>query len=394
MIAGTAIGAGMIALPMTLAKLGTIATLGLISVTWMIVYYSALLGTELTIRRGESLTLSEIARRISGRGAEMIAIGCIMTLSYALLAAYLYGGSSITHTLFKVTVEQEVPLPLILKMAAALLCLFLTLGIKWIDYINRLLFFTLIGLLIGTIGGLGVDLEIKTLPSMTTTLVEMKTWTVAIPVIFTSFGFQMMIPAISGYLNRDAIQIRRAFFWGSLIPVVVYLTWTMTTLGTLTTKAPALFDEIIATNVEVGDFVQMVSKAASWSHLQLLVWGVSFFAIVTSALGVALGLVDIWQKLLPGSTYRCWQRLGAALITVAPPFAIALLTPGAFIKALGFAGMILVIIAIILPTYLIFKDRTCVEATCYRICQSPFIRWLGATFALGLIICELYNMLG
>jgi tyrosine-specific transport protein len=43
MIAGTAIGAGMIALPMTLAKLGLIETLVLMLITWLVVYYSALL---------------------------------------------------------------------------------------------------------------------------------------------------------------------------------------------------------------------------------------------------------------------------------------------------------------------------------------------------------------
>ena len=78
MIAGTAIGAGMIALPMTLAKLGVLGSLALMIATWLAVYYSALIGCELTIRVKNSLSLSEIAKQLSGSGAASVALGCVM----------------------------------------------------------------------------------------------------------------------------------------------------------------------------------------------------------------------------------------------------------------------------------------------------------------------------
>jgi tyrosine-specific transport protein len=394
MVAGTAIGAGMIALPMTLAKLGFLATGGLMAITWLIVYYSALLGTELTLRVGENVTLSEIARRLSGRGAEILAIGCIMILSYALLAAYLYGGSSISNSLLLATLGRTIPLAFLIKAAALFLLIVLTLGIRWIDYLNRLMFFALIGLLIVTIVGLSQGINLATIPPLTPQTFNLATWTIALPIIFTSFGFQMMIPAISGYLNRDSIRIKRAFFWGSLIPVVVYLTWTLSTLGTLTTNHSSLFDKVVSESIDVGEFVQMLSATTTWDHLQLLIWGVSFFAIITSAFGVALGLIDVWQKLLP-TTIKGWPRqMIIAFITVIPPFSSALLTPGAFIKALGFAGMILVVIAIILPTYLIYKSDQEKGLSFYAFPNNHLVRLLGFAFAIGLIGCELFNMIG
>lgn len=393
MVAGTAIGAGMIALPMTLAKLGFLATGGLMAITWLVVYYSALLGTELTLRVGDNFTLSEIARRLSGRGAEMLALGCVMILSYALLAAYLYGGSSISTSLIQATLDQTIPIPSLIKGAALLLFIVLTLGMRWIDYINRLMFFALIGLLIATIVGLSQGINIATIPAATSETFNGSTWTLALPIIFTSFGFQMMIPAISGYLNRDVISIKRAFFWGSLIPVGVYVTWTLATLGTLTTHQPSLFQKVVSETVEVGEFVQMLSTTTTWHPLHRLVWSVSFFAIITSAFGVALGLVDLWQKLLP-LTLKGWPRkMIAALITVIPPFSSALLTPGAFIKALGFAGMILVVIAIILPTYLIYKSDQEKTLSSYALTNSHCIRLLCLAFAIGLVGCELFNMM-
>jgi tyrosine-specific transport protein len=392
MVAGTAIGAGMIALPMALAKLGLVSMIALMVVTWIIVYYSALLGTELTLRLGKNLTLSEVSRQISGRGAEGIAMGCVVILSYALIAAYLYGGSSVVQALIAATTEKNVSLSSLLMGAALFYFIVLTLGIKWIDYVNRLMFFALIGFLGVTIVGLGSHVQVLTIPSMTETLVDPATWTLAIPVIFTSFGFQMMIPALSGYLNRDALQIKRAFFWGSLIPAAVYLAWTLTTLGTLTTNQPQLFQNIILGNVEVGEFVKMLSVTTAWHHLQVFVWAVSFFAIATSAFGVGLGLIDSWDKVLPSQLVGRNRQVFAAFITMVPSFGVALLIPGAFIKALSFAGMILVVIALILPTYLIYKSDRPQHRPAYPILQSPFVRWVCLLFAMGVVGCEVFNM--
>lgn len=393
MIAGTAIGAGMIALPMTLAKLGLVATIALMAVTWLVVYYSALLGTELTSRIGINLSLNEISKYLGGRTAELIAIGCIMVLSYALLAAYLYGGSSISASLIDGLIHKAIPVGKILKIATLSLLVVLTLSIKWIDYINRAMFFSLIGLLLATILGLSTTVNMSTLPLETEMTRNLSTWTVAIPIIFTSFGFQMMIPAISSYLDREPKQIRNAFFWGSLIPVIIYVSWTIATLGTLSTQQPGLFQQIITGSIDVGQFVNMLSTTTTLNHLQILVWSVSIFAIITSAFGVALGLIDLWEKLLPVSIGGRLRKKFVALITVIPPFIIALLTPGAFIKALGFAGMILVVIAIILPTYLIYKSDALQGARSYKIIQSHFVRMCGLIFAIGLIVCELINMI-
>ena len=392
MIAGTAIGAGMIALPMTLAKLGVVGSLSLMAVTWFIVYYSALIGTELTFRVKHSMSLNEIARILSGWGASSIAMGCVMILSYALIAAYLYGGSSITFAVLNGIWGIEIEQNQIVQIFAFFMFVVLVLGIKWVDYLNRLMFFALIGILLVTIVGLGWSVNIKSLPLLTDKTFEISTWTVAIPIIFTSFGFQMMIPAMSGYLNRDVTLIKKAFFWGSLIPVGVYLAWTLSTLGTLTTHTMTLFDRVVTTPVDVGEFVGLLSETASWAHLQLFVWGVSIFAIITSAFGVALGLIDLWQRVLSERFNGASLRSITAGISIIPSLLIALLTPGAFIKALGVAGMILVVIAIVLPIYLLFKSDHKVPEYAYKITQSKSLRLVVLTFALGLIGCEVGNL--
>lgn len=391
MIAGTAIGAGMIALPMTLAKLGVLGSLILMVGTWFLVYYSAMIGSELTLRVKENLSLNEIAQRLSGKGAAAIAMLCVMVLSYALIAAYLYGGSSITASICESVWGKSPDQQSIIQYFSGGMILILVLGITWVDYINRLMFFALIGILGITIIGLGLMVDVQTLPLITTKTPDLSSWTVAIPVIFTSFGFQMMIPAMSGYLNRDRNLLKKAFLWGSLIPVIIYLAWTLSTLGTLTTHNLNLFDQVVGGTIDVGEFVQMLSKSTSWHHLHNFIWGVSFFAIITSAFGVALGLIDVWQRLLISKFQGVLLRIIAACLTIIPSLIIALLTPGAFIKALGFAGMILVVIAIVLPTYLLFKSDNKTKIH-FRVTQHKGLRVLVLVFAVGLIACEIWNL--
>lgn len=52
-----------------------------------------------------------------------------------------------------------------------------------------------------------------------------------------------------------------------------------------------------------------------------------------------------------------WKNALASLITIIPPYITTLLLPNAFITVLGFAGMILVVIAVLLPAYLCFKQK-------------------------------------
>lgn len=392
MIAGTAIGAGMIALPMTLAKLGVLGSLTLMLGTWLVIYYSALIGSELTLRVKENLSLNEIAHRLSGKGSAFAAMACVMILSYALIAAYLYGGSSITASICQsLWGENPDQYKLIQYFSLAMIAV-LVLGITWVDYINRLMFFALIGILGVTIVGLGVTVNFQSLPTLTDKTFDVSTWTIAVPVIFTSFGFQMMIPAMSGYLNRDSRLLKTAFLWGSLIPVAIYLAWTISTLGTLTTHNIDSFNQVLSGIIDVGEFVNMLSNSASWGHLQHLVWGVSFFAIITSAFGVALGLIDLWQRLLVHRFQGIFLRSVAAMLTIIPSVIIALLTPGAFIKALGFAGMILVVIAIVLPIYLLFKSDQNSKMTYFKITQNKGLRVLVLGLAFGLIACEIWNL--
>jgi tyrosine-specific transport protein len=91
-------------------------------------------------------------------------------------------------------------------------------------------------------------------------------------------------------------------------------------------------------------------------HVELAVHLFADLALATSFLGVALGLFDYLADLFqrknsPGG------RLQSGMITFLPPLAFALFYPRGFVMALGYAGVALAVLALMLPSLLVMKSR-------------------------------------
>jgi tyrosine-specific transport protein len=91
-------------------------------------------------------------------------------------------------------------------------------------------------------------------------------------------------------------------------------------------------------------------------HVELAVHLFADLALATSFLGVALGLFDYLADLFqrknsPGG------RLQSGAITFLPPLAFALFYPRGFVMALGYAGVALAVLALMLPSLLVMKSR-------------------------------------
>ena len=95
LISGTCIGSGMIALPMVLAKLGIISS----------IIYTSVINLELNLQAGKGLTLGMLGKYFSGHTAQIIGTVSLKLLSYALLAVFIYGGSSILQKLLALSIS-------------------------------------------------------------------------------------------------------------------------------------------------------------------------------------------------------------------------------------------------------------------------------------------------
>lgn len=392
MVAGTCIGSGMIALPMVLIRLGLIPSVLLMLIIWLVMYYTSLISLELNLQAGRGLSLGTLGRFFSGRIAEIIGVVSIKLLSYALLAVFIYGGASVLENLL----DAQGNLFRIESWYALVAVLVLLLPIKLIDYVNRILFIGLIAVSGILILGLASMISFRDMPLVASSYKDISIWRAVIPVVFTSFGFQVIFHTLTNYCNKNAAVLKKAFFWGSVIPAVVYIVWTCSVLVVVHHESPAFYDQMLLGKIEVGELVQELSSIAKWQSVQLLVWWISLLAIVTSVLGVGVGLCDSLNSMLaekiPNIIFR---KIIASIITILPAYIIAVIVPNAFIAVLGFAGMILAVIAILLPVYLFYRMRITQKISFFH---YPELRWntlIAASTAIGvlIILCEIINML-
>ncbi|MGI4753026.1 MAG: amino acid permease [Janthinobacterium lividum] len=354
LIAGTCIGSGMIALPMVLAKIGLIPSIILMFIIWFLMYYTSLINLELNLQVGKGLALGRLGRYFSGRIAEIIGMVNLKILSYALLAVFIYGGSSIIQNLLSL----DISIVYIGAWYAVISILVLLLPLKLIDYINRLLFIGILIVIAILIIGPIAMIKWYNLPLFSSRYKEILVWSEITPVVFTSFGFQVIFHTLTNYCNKNARTLKLAFLFGTLIPAIVYIIWTCSVLTVIHHENPVFYQQMVVGNVEVGELVKELSSIAKWQSVQLLVWIISTLAIATSVIGVGVGLCDSLK--VSFSNLKCNSRIRdiiAASTTILPAYIVTILIPNAFITVLGFAGMILVIIAILLPAYLLYKAK-------------------------------------
>lgn len=390
-VAGTCIGSGMIALPMVFASLGIIPSLILMGVVWFFMYYTSLINIELNLQAGKGLSLGALGRVFSGRGAEILGNILLKLLSYSLLAAYLYGGTSIIQKLMATHFGGEPGFGVISFIYVALSFGVLLFPFKVIDPINRFLFFSLIAVVSVLILGLLFAIDWSHLPLISNRFLDRSAWMTLMPVVFTAFGFQVIFHTLTNYCKSDPAVLKKAFFFGSLIPAVIYMLWIFVILSAVHHDNPAFYQSMISGEVDVGSLVEVLSHIAGWSFVQLMVWWISLLAIITSVIGVGVGLVEsisvMLKDVIPGDFLR---KSAAAFLTLFPPYLIALCVPNAFIAVLGFAGLVLAFIAILLPTYLFFHLKN--ASLHYRELKSKVLIAFSCIFAILVILSEFFNM--
>jgi tyrosine-specific transport protein len=242
------------------------------------------------------------------------------------------------------------------------------------------------------LAGLAVTINWTGLPLFSANYMNLSVWASLIPVVFTSFGFQVIFHTLTNYCEGNVKMLKRAFFWGSLIPAIVYIIWTCSILSAVNQDNPQFYAQMTAGNTDIGELIQVLSNIAKWQSVQLLVWLISLLAIGTSVLGVGVGLCDSIKGMLSKKIHNEQiNHFTAAILTILPAYLVVMYVPNAFIAVLGFAGMILAVIAILLPVYLFWQLKT--PKLHYAELNNKPLMWISIEVALVVILCEMYNII-
>jgi tyrosine-specific transport protein len=320
LVAGTSIGAGMLALPVVTAAGGFVPAFWVYLMCWMFMTCTGLLLLELCLKLEPDANLVSMAGAYLGRGGKVFAWILYLFLFYCLSIAYVSVGGSMLQEWF----GGEVWFWQAAFTAVLGGCVYG--GARVVGRINGILMVGLIASYVGFVA-LGV-------PHVKMGLLGHGNWRaslVGLPVVFTSFSYQGVIPSLVAYLKRDARAVRVAILGGTSIAFVIYLIWEFLILGIVPL-------ENLERAAQMGQSaVAPLGEHVATSGVRLVGQAFAFFAITTSFLGVTLGLMDFLADGLK-VVKKGWRKVGLALVTFGPPFLVALVNPNLFLIALTLAG--------------------------------------------------------
>ena len=377
LVAGTMIGAGMLAMPLTSAGIGFCFTLVLLLGLWALLTFSALLFVELYQTAESDAGIGTLAEQYFGKAGRIIATAVLIIFLYALIAAYISGGGSLLKDLLPESFGDKVSILLFTVIFGS----FIVIGTHSVDKINRVLFFVMLAAFAVVLSLMLPEIKFDNLMA---TPIDNALIISASPVFFTAFGFHGSIPSLNKYLGGNVKALRISILVGSAITLCAYILWQMSTHGLLTQNE---FLQILQEDATLNGLVKATLAITGSNIIAGAVKLFSTLALVTSFLGVGLGLLECIEDLLKRSFNISAGRISLGLMTFIPPLVFALFYPEGFILALGYAGQMFAFYAVVLPVSLIWKAR-------HTHANLPYKVWGGnltliIVLVLGVIITSI-----
>ena len=377
LVAGTMIGAGMLAMPLTSAGIGFGFTLVLLLGLWALLTFSALLFVELYQTAESDAGIGTLAEQYFGKAGRIIATAVLIIFLYALIAAYVSGGGSLLKDLLPESFGDKVSILLFTVIFGS----FIVIGTHSVDKINRVLFFVMLAAFAVVLSLMLPEIKFDNLMA---TPIDNALIISASPVFFTAFGFHGSIPSLNKYLGGNVKALRISILAGSAITLCAYILWQMSTHGLLTQNE---FLQILKEDATLNGLVKATLAITGSNVIAGTVKLFSTLALVTSFLGVGLGLLECIEDLLKRSFNISAGRISLGLMTFIPPLVFALFYPEGFILALGYAGQMFAFYAVVLPVSLVWKARRAHTNLPYKVWGGNLT--LIIVLVLGVIITSI-----
>ena len=377
LVAGTMIGAGMLAMPLTSAGIGFGFTLVLLLGLWALLTFTALLFVELYQTAESDAGIGTLAEQYFGKAGRIIATAVLIIFLYALIAAYISGGGSLLKDLLPESFGDKVSILLFTVIFGS----FIVIGTHSVDKINRVLFFVMLAAFAVVLSLMLPEIKFDNLMA---TPIDNALIISASPVFFTAFGFHGSIPSLNKYLDGNVKALRISILAGSAITLCAYILWQMSTHGLLTQNE---FLRILKEDATLNGLVKATLVITGSNMIAGAVKLFSTLALVTSFLGVGLGLLECIEDLLKRSFNISAGRISLGLMTFIPPLVFALFYPEGFILALGYAGQMFAFYAVVLPVSLVWKARRTHTNLPYKVWGGNLT--LMIVLVLGVIITSI-----
>ena len=388
LVSGTMIGAGMLAMPLTSAGIGFTFTVVLLISLWILLTYSALLFVEVYQTTESDSGIGTLSALYFGNAGRVVSTTVMFVFLYALLAAYISGGGEILMKATQSTgllgqegvianTSPEMTLKIFIGIFTVFFGSFVIISTKVVDGFNRLLFFVMLAALVVVMFVMFPKASVQNLMAMP---LDNALIISAAPIFFTSYGFHGSIPSLVKYMEGDVRGLRIAIVAGSAITLVGYILWQLSTHGVLSQSE---FTQILKEKPTLYGLIEACHRITGSEIIASAVQLFSALALVTSFLGVALGLFDCTEDMLRKGLHINAGRLLLGAITFLPPVLFAYFYPD-FIAALSYAGQMFAFFAVVLPVGLVWKARRRYPNLPYRVAGGDIA--LIIALVIGLVV--------
>jgi len=370
LVAGTCIGGGMLALPVATGVNGFFPSVALMLFCWAAMTSSALLLLEVSLWMEDGVHFITMTSRLLGPLGKGLSWILYLFIAYASIIAYTAaGGMHISDALQGIT-------GIFLSKGWSCLIFILLFGIlidfgaRIVGKINGVLFCAMI-----------ISFFLLIFSGVTEVKAEyllQRNWSgsfIAIPILLTAFSHQTMVPSLTHYLRRNPSSMRWAVVGGTTIALTGYVVWLWFVMGVV----PIEGEYGLANALAKGDpatFYIRESVSAVW--IGVVAEYFAFFAIVTSFLGMVLGLFDFLSDGLKIEKKGAGKLVLAAII-IAPTLFFSVFFERIFLLAIDTTGGVGdTLLNGIIPILMVWVGR-------YYLKYSSQIRLPGGRLALTVL---------
>ena len=393
-VGGTAIGAGMFALPVSTSGMWFGYSLLMMIAVWYCMYSAGLYLLEANLRFPLGASFDSMAQKTfgkSGRIINNIAVGFVL---YIITYAYVSGGSSIVSVTLASSTGISVSQPVASLIFAVVLSAIVMLGAKAVDRMSVILVGAMVLMFVSFSTGIISNVDSANLfPALPFTEAMPFSFS-ALVIITVSFGFQNAVPSLTKYMHKDHRSIKKSILFGSLLALAFYSAWLLGIFGNLSREQ---FPAIIADGGNVGTLVSALQGTGLSLNIATALQLFSNMALATSFLGVTLSLYDYISDMC-GFSSDFMGRAKTAALTFLPPTLLGIALPDGFISAIGYAGLGLITFCVVSPVIMAIRGRTTEneKTDVYRVpggkVRLYFTLGFGL-FALGLAILDAFALL-
>ena len=357
-------------------------SLVLLAFTWFCMFHSGLMILEANLNYRPGTSFNTFVGDLLGPWWNAITGISLVFVLYILTYAYISGGGSIVNQTLAGT---GIALP---QKASGLLFALVLSFIVWfstglVGRITAVLIFGMIITFALSLNGLVLHAQLPIL--LHSEFAYAPFLLAAVPYFLTSFGFHGNVPSLMKYYGKEPSTIRHCILIGSLLSLLVYTLWQLACMGNLAREE---FRAIIAAGGNIGDLVAALNAGRGSEDLDALLNAFANMAVVSSFLGVTLGLFDYIADKLAFDDTRT-GRFKTACVTFLPPTAGGLLFPDGFLYAIGLAGLCASIWGTIVPALCARASRRKFGSPLFRVWGGNGMVYLIIGYGCLLMLCYL-----